>query len=69
MALVVIPVPIVSVLFQRGAFDRADTCPTALAVAIYGAGLPAFVLQKVLSPLYLRPRGHPHARSASPSMR
>ena len=48
----VIPVPIVSVLFERGAFDRADTWPTALAVAVYGAGLPAFVMQKVISPLY-----------------
>ena len=26
--------------------------PTALAVAVYGAGLPAFVMQKVISPLY-----------------
>ena len=48
----VIPVPIVAVLFQHGAFDRADTWPTALAVAVYGAGLPAFVMQKVISPLY-----------------
>ena len=52
VALMVIPVPIVSVLFQRGAFTAADTLPTALAVAVYGAGLPAFVMQKVLSPLY-----------------
>ncbi len=52
VALVVIPVPIVAVLFQHGAFDRADTWPTALAVAVYGAGLPAFVMQKVISPLY-----------------
>ena len=52
VALVVIPVPIVSVLFEHGAFDRADTWPTALAVAVYGAGLPAFVMQKVISPLY-----------------
>lgn len=51
-ALVVIPGPIVSVLFERGAFGPADTAPTALAVAIYGAGLPAFVLQKVVSPIY-----------------
>ena len=51
-ALIVIPVPIVAVLFQRGAFDPADTWPTALAVAIYGAGLPAFVMQKVISPVY-----------------
>lgn len=52
VALMVIPVPIVAVLFQRGAFAAADTWPTALAVAIYGAGLPAFVMQKVVSPIY-----------------
>ncbi|MGP1356863.1 murein biosynthesis integral membrane protein MurJ [Roseicyclus sp.] len=52
VALVVIPVPIVSVLFERGAFGADDTAATALALAVYGAGLPAFVLQKVLQPLY-----------------
>ncbi len=52
LALIVIPIPIVSVLFERGAFTAEDTLRTALAVAIYGAGLPAFVLQKVLLPLY-----------------
>jgi putative peptidoglycan lipid II flippase len=52
VALMVIPGPIVSVLFERGAFGVADSAATALAVAVYGAGLPAFVLQKVVSPLY-----------------
>ncbi|MFT3973653.1 MAG: murein biosynthesis integral membrane protein MurJ [Amaricoccus sp.] len=52
VALMVIPGPIVAVLFQHGAFDAGDTWPTALAVAVYGAGLPAFVMQKVISPLY-----------------
>ncbi|MEM6276120.1 MAG: murein biosynthesis integral membrane protein MurJ [Pseudomonadota bacterium] len=52
VALMVIPLPLVSVLFERGAFTAADTAPTALATAVYGAGLPAFVLQKVLQPLY-----------------
>ncbi|MGB0658721.1 MAG: murein biosynthesis integral membrane protein MurJ [Mangrovicoccus sp.] len=52
MALAVIPWPLVSVLFERGAFTSADSQATALAVAIYGLGLPAFVLQKVLQPLY-----------------
>lgn len=52
IALIVIALPIISVLFERGRFDRADSQATALAVAIYGAGLPAFVLQKVLQPLY-----------------
>lgn len=52
VALIVIPLPLVSVLFARGAFTMEDALPTALATAIYGAGLPAFVLQKVLQPLY-----------------
>jgi putative peptidoglycan lipid II flippase len=52
VALCVIPTPLVSVLFQRGAFTADDTVQTALALAVYGLGLPAFVLQKVLQPLY-----------------
>ncbi|MEL6312594.1 MAG: murein biosynthesis integral membrane protein MurJ [Pseudomonadota bacterium] len=52
VALVIIPLPIVAVLFERGAFDTDDTAATALAVTIYGLGLPAFVLQKVLQPLF-----------------
>ncbi len=52
VALMVVPYALVSVLFQRGAFDATDTANTALAVAIYGAGLPSFVLAKVLAPLF-----------------
>ena len=52
VALCVIPTPLVSVLFERGAFTADDTVQTALALAAYGLGLPAFVLQKVLQPLY-----------------
>ena len=52
VALVVIPVPLVSVLFERGAFTTDDTMATALTVAVYGVGLPAFVLQKSLQPLF-----------------
>ena len=52
VALVVIPLPIVSVLFERGLFNAEDSAATALAVAIYGLGLPAFVIQKVLQPLF-----------------
>jgi len=52
VALVAVPLPLVSVLFERGAFGTDDTAATALAVAIYGLGLPAFVLQKILQPLF-----------------
>jgi putative peptidoglycan lipid II flippase len=52
MALMVIAVPLTAVLYERGAFGPEDTAATALALAIYGAGLPAFVLHKVLQPLF-----------------
>ncbi|HLQ17583.1 MAG TPA: murein biosynthesis integral membrane protein MurJ [Tabrizicola sp.] len=51
-ALVIIALPITEVLYQRGAFGAEDTAATALALAIYGLGLPAFVLQKALQPLF-----------------
>ncbi|CUH82992.1 murein biosynthesis integral membrane protein MurJ [Thalassovita mediterranea] len=52
VALVVIPLPLVSVLFERGAMTADDSASIAVAVAIYGLGLPAFVLQKILQPLF-----------------
>jgi putative peptidoglycan lipid II flippase len=52
VALVVIALPLCTVLYQRGAFGADDAANTALALAAYGAGLPAFVLHKVLQPLY-----------------
>jgi putative peptidoglycan lipid II flippase len=52
VALVAIPLPLISVLFQRGAFDAGDASATAAALAVYGVGLPGFVLQKVLQPLF-----------------
>ncbi|WP_298919550.1 murein biosynthesis integral membrane protein MurJ [uncultured Roseobacter sp.] len=52
VALVVVPFPLVSVLFERGAATVDDTAAIATAVAIYGLGLPAFVLQKILQPLF-----------------
>lgn len=52
VALIVLALPLCQVLFQRGAFTDDDAAATALALAIYGAGLPAFVLHKVFQPLY-----------------
>ncbi len=52
VALAIIPGPIISVLFERGAFTAADTVPTAMALAAFAVGLPAFVLARVLSPAY-----------------
>ncbi len=52
VALIIAAYPLISVLYERGQFVHSDVGPTALALAIYGVGLPAFVLQKVLQPLY-----------------
>lgn len=52
VALVVLSIPLISILFGRGEFDADDIANTALVLAIYGLGLPAFVLQKTLQPLY-----------------
>jgi putative peptidoglycan lipid II flippase len=52
VALIVIPLPLVTVLFERGALTSDDSAAIAAAVAIYGLGLPAFVLQKTLQPLF-----------------
>jgi putative peptidoglycan lipid II flippase len=49
-ALIVLAEPILAALFQRGAFGPAQTQATAAALAAYAAGLPAFVLVKVLTP-------------------
>ena len=52
VALIIIPLSLISVIFERGAFTNLDTISTSQALAIYGLGLPAFVLQKVLQPLF-----------------
>ncbi len=49
-ALIAMPEPIIQTLFQRGAFEAADTAATAGALAAFAAGLPSFVLIKVFSP-------------------
>jgi putative peptidoglycan lipid II flippase len=49
-ALVAIPEPIVSVLFQRGQFTADIARATSWALAAFALGLPAYVLVKALLP-------------------
>jgi putative peptidoglycan lipid II flippase len=49
-ALIVLAGPILTALFERGAFGPAQVGATAATLAAYAAGLPAFVLVKVLAP-------------------
>ncbi len=59
--LAILAQPILSVLFERGAFGAAEASATAAALAAYAAGLPAFVLVKVLAPGF-----YAHRNTATP---
>jgi len=50
IGLAVLSLPIMQVLFERGAFSAADALATAQVLAAYALGLPAYVLVKVLVP-------------------
>ena len=49
-ALMVAAVPIIRALLQHGAFTAHDTIASAGALAAFSAGLPAYILIKVLTP-------------------
>ncbi|MYE02876.1 MAG: murein biosynthesis integral membrane protein MurJ [Alphaproteobacteria bacterium] len=49
-ALIAMPEAVAGALFERGAFSPADTRATAAAIAAFAAGLPAFVLVRILQP-------------------
>ena len=51
-ALCLIPLPLVSALFEHGKTTKDDALAISYATAIYGIGLPAFMIQKLLQPLY-----------------
>ena len=52
-ALFVMSEPIVRVLYERGAFAATNSTPTVSAIlAVFGLGLPAFVLIKAFTPGY-----------------
>lgn len=49
VALMVIGMPIISVLFERGEFDRHATLLTSSALLFYSLGLPAYAIAKVFA--------------------
>jgi putative peptidoglycan lipid II flippase len=52
VALAITSEEIVRVLYERGAFSPEATLSTARALAVYGLGLPAFVMIRVFAPGY-----------------
>lgn len=49
VALAVIPLPLITVLFERGAFEASDSLMTASVLMAYALGLPAYITIKVFS--------------------
>jgi putative peptidoglycan lipid II flippase len=52
LALTCISYPIISVLFERGAFTAENTAAVSLALKFYSIGLPAYIIVKVLEPSF-----------------
>ena len=52
VALILIPYKIIEILFERGQFSSIDTIATGNALWIYATGLPAFILQKIISTIF-----------------
>ena len=50
--LIALDVPIIAVLFERGAFTAAASVKTGVALSAYAAGLPAYILTKALAPAF-----------------
>jgi putative peptidoglycan lipid II flippase len=50
VALLVIAGPIITTMFQRGAFTPADSLATTHVLMAFALGLPAFILVKILAP-------------------
>lgn len=51
-ALIAVPFPIISILFERGEFDAATARATADALLAYAIGLPGYVLARSLTPSF-----------------
>jgi putative peptidoglycan lipid II flippase len=52
LALTCLALPIISSLFERGAFDQKQTVHVSKALMFYSFGLPAYVLVKIMEPAF-----------------
>jgi putative peptidoglycan lipid II flippase len=51
-ALIVLAEPMISLIYEYGAFTKTDTMNTSHAIAAFSLGLPAFVLSKIFMPIF-----------------
>jgi putative peptidoglycan lipid II flippase len=49
---IVMALPIITILFERGAFDNTAAVATSYGLMAYAFGLPSFVILKVLTPVF-----------------
>ena len=52
LGLIILSEPIISVIFEHGAFTPEDTKATAIALSLYATGLFAYAANKVIVPVY-----------------
>ncbi len=50
--IVILSHPIINVIYERGVFTSLDTTNTAEAISAFALGLPAFILAKILTPIF-----------------
>ncbi len=50
--LFILAMPIIHLLYERGEFSSHDTTKTAYALMAFSLGLPAFILSKILTPIF-----------------
>jgi len=52
IGLLILAQPIIHLIYERGEFTSNDTALTASALAAFSFGLPAFVLAKIITPIF-----------------
>ncbi|KIJ89032.1 MAG: putative lipid II flippase MurJ [Rickettsia asembonensis] len=50
--IIILSHPIINIIYERGVFTPQDTTNTAEAIAAFALGLPAFILAKILTPIF-----------------
>lgn len=52
IGIILLSQPIIHIIYERGAFTSLDTIKTANAISAFAFGLPAFILAKILTPIF-----------------
>lgn len=50
--IIILSHPIINIIYERGVFTSQDTINTAEAISAFALGLPAFILAKILTPIF-----------------